>query len=267
MSEPDDRGPRWAEAEVSLILKRALELQQEEQRQPTNALTRADGASLADLEEMAREVGIEPALVRRAAAELEARPRAQKVSRFTGGPSRIVFSRVLHGEVPEAAIEALIDVVQETLGEHGQPSMIGRTFNWTSLNASGRHASRRRQISISVVARDGVTTIRIEERLTPGSIFGPMLGVIGGNSIPVSAGIGIGALHSPLLAVLMWLFVFTSAYGGARRLYARSVRKRTAELQAVLARIVEHLQAALDGAALTEPAQRRALPASTKEPQ
>ena len=68
MSEPDDRDPRWAEAEVSLILKRALELQREEQRQPTNALKRADGASLADLEEMAREVGIEPALVRRAAA-------------------------------------------------------------------------------------------------------------------------------------------------------------------------------------------------------
>src|ERR1041385_3980738 len=120
MSEPGDRDPRWAEAEVSLILKRALELQHDEQGQPTNAPKRAEGASLADLEEIAREVGIEPALVRRAAAELDARPRAQKASRFTGGPSRIVFSRVLHGEVREAAIEALVDIVKETLGEHGQ---------------------------------------------------------------------------------------------------------------------------------------------------
>lgn len=262
MSEPDDRDPRWSEAEVSLILKRALELQQEEQRQPTTALKRADGASLADLEEMAREVGIEPALVRRAATEIEARPRPVEVSRFTGGPGRIVLTRVLHGEAPQAAIETLLGVVQETLGEHGQPSMIGRTFTWTSLNASGRHASRRRQISITVAPRDGVTTIRVEEQLrgTAAAMFGGMLVGIGGGSSGAAMGIGIGALHSPLLAVLIWLFTLTSAYGGVRGLYARTVRIRTAELQKVIARVVEHVQAALDAAALPAHANRRALP-------
>ena len=44
-----------------MILERALELQQEEQRQAPLALKRTDGASLAELEEMAHEVGIEPA--------------------------------------------------------------------------------------------------------------------------------------------------------------------------------------------------------------
>src|SRR5439155_4097090 len=112
MSDAGDQEPRWGEREVGLILERALELQQQEQRQAPRALKRTDGASLAELEEMAHEVGIEPALVRRAASELEAQPRPVALSRWTGGPRRIIFERVLRGEAPEAAIEALVGVVQ-----------------------------------------------------------------------------------------------------------------------------------------------------------
>jgi hypothetical protein len=244
MGDPRDQ-VRWGEREVSLILKRALELQHEDERQAPRSLERAAGASLAELEEIAHEVGIEPALVRRAAAELEAQPRPVEVSRWTGGPRRIVFERVLRGEAPQAAIETLVGVVQEALGQHGQPSMVGRTFSWTSLASTGRRVSAGRQLTISVVPRAGVTTIRLEEQLAAGGVFGPLVGGVGGGSSGVAMGIGLGALHSPLLAAAIWVFSAGSAYAGARMLYRRTVRKRTAELQGLLGRITEHLQSAL----------------------
>jgi hypothetical protein len=237
-------GPRWGEREVSLILKRALELQ-EERRHAPQALVRTDGASLAELEEMASEVGIEPALVRRAAQELEARPRPVEVSRFLGGPRRILFERVLQGEAPQTAIEALVGLLQQSLGpDGGQPSMVGRVFTWTLVRASGRHDGRR--LTISVVPRDGTTTIRLEERLDVGGLFGGLVGGVGGGGSGVAIGVGVGALHSPLAAVAIWLFTAGSAYLGARALYRRVVGKRTEELQRVLARLTEHLQAAID---------------------
>jgi hypothetical protein len=266
MGDGGERHPRWSDREVGLILRRAVELQQEEQRHPPGAPGSADGASLEDLEEMAREVGVEPALVRRAAAEMEARPRPTPVSRWMGGPRRIVFERALRGEAPQAAIEALVGVVQEVLGEHGQPGMVGRTFTWTSLTASGRHGPRGRQITISVAPRDGVTTVRIEEGLRPaaGGLFGGLLGGVGGGSSGMAVGIGVGALNSPLAAVAIWLCAFGSAYAGALALYRRTVRRRTEDLQGLLARITEHLQSALAGAALAAPAAARALPPADK---
>ena len=66
--------------------------------------------------------------------------------------------------------------------------------------------------------------------------------------------IGLAALHSPLAAVVLWLAVFCSAYVGARSLYRRTVRQRTAELQELLVRVSEHLQVPPDEAPLLLPA-------------
>jgi hypothetical protein len=252
MSDAGGTDRRWSEREVGLILQRAVELEKEDESRKPRALQRTDGASLAELEAVASEVGVEPALVRRAAAELDARPRLVDVSPWTGGPRRIVFERVLQGEAPLPAIEALLGVVQDALGEHGQPGMVGRTFTWSSLTSSARHGPRGRQISITVASRDGVTTIRVEEELgnVAGRVFGGLVGGVGWGSTPLVWGIGVGALHSPAAAVLISLLTLGSSYAGARRLYRGKVRTRTEELQGLVVRIAEHLQAALDVAAL-----------------
>jgi hypothetical protein len=69
----------------------------------------------------------------------------------------------------------------------------------------------------------------------------------------MSMGIGIGALSSLSAAIGIWLFTAGSAYVGARKLYQRTVRKRTEELQGLFTSITEHLQTALDEAALPAP--------------
>jgi hypothetical protein len=235
----DVGGPerRWGEGEVGAILQRAIELQQEDERQGPQALARrGGGASLAELEAMAKEVGLEPALVRRAVAELEARPRPVPISPWTGAPQRIVFERVLPGEVQPAAVESLLPIIQSTIRENGQGSMVGRTFTWTSTQGH-----RERPTTISVIPRDGVTTVRIEE-----PVMGPyfLLPVVFG-SAPLM-GLGAKVMHSPLAAGAMWLFFSGGTYFGARKLFQRQVRKRTEALQELFGRITAQLQSELD---------------------
>jgi hypothetical protein len=241
MSDVGGRERRWDEGEVGAILRRAIELQQEEERQGPQALARrGDGASLAELEAMAKEVGLEPALVRRAIAELEARPRPVPISPWTGGPRRIVFERVLPGEAGPAAVEALLPIIQGAVSLNGQGSMVGRTFTWawTLTNEWNSKKDFREGLTISVVPRDGATTVRIEERLTAFPMFFLPLVATGA----LSGGIGMGSLHSPLAAAAILLVAAGSSHLGARVLYRRLVRKHTEALQELFANITVHLQ-------------------------
>jgi hypothetical protein len=183
---------------------------------------------------MAKEVGLEPALVRRAVAELEARPRPVPISPWTGGPERIVFERVLPGEAQPAAVETLLPIIQGAISESGQGSMVGRIFTWTTTKGD------RQQLTISVIPRDGATTVRVEEGLKAIPPVAPLLA-----PFPLSVGM-MGLLHSPLAAAAMWLFAAGSFHVGARAFYRRLVRKRTAALQELFAHIAAQLQSERD---------------------
>ena len=67
MADTPKRERKFNDEEVALIIKRAAELQQTEQAQqdPGSAL------SLTEVEEIAREAGIDPKLIRRAAVGLD----------------------------------------------------------------------------------------------------------------------------------------------------------------------------------------------------
>jgi hypothetical protein len=230
--------------EVGRILERALKLQDEERRQLPATTAHGDSTSLAELEELGREVGVEPALVRRAAAELETQPRPVETTPWLGVPERIVYERNLPGEATPEALEALVGVLEEVLGEPGQASMVGRTFTWTSFGAEGRRGPHGRQISIVIASRDGTTSLRVEERLRPtaGNKFRGLVGGISGTGTSLAMGVGMGALHSPLAAVIFSLVALGGAVGSARALYRRTVARRTEELGQLVARIALELE-------------------------
>jgi hypothetical protein len=75
---------RFSEKEVAHIIKRASELQQEEAPAESSS-----GMSLAELEQVAREAGLDPALVRRAATDLDTRVSDRPASRFIGAPTTL----------------------------------------------------------------------------------------------------------------------------------------------------------------------------------
>ena len=161
MVEPPGRDRKFNEEEVALIIKRAAELQQTEQAEhdPGNALT------LPEVEQIAREAGIDPRLVRHAALGLDRPHGSNRPSPWVGAPTRIVFERVIDGEVPAEEFENLINEVRRSLGDNGVPSVLGKTLAWSSSTHDRRRASGR-QVDVTIAPRSGSTTIR--ETSAPG---------------------------------------------------------------------------------------------------
>lgn len=81
---------KYTDRQVRLILKSAVELQQRTERDddPSGA------TSLAELEQMAAEVGLDSSLVRRAVAELDTVGAPSERNAFLGSPTYIVLEQV-----------------------------------------------------------------------------------------------------------------------------------------------------------------------------
>jgi hypothetical protein len=232
MTGDDERGRRFSEREVGLIIKRATELQQTE---PVES-ERSGGVSLAELEQIAREASIDPSFIRRAATDLDT-VSPSRASPLLGAPTVLRFERTINGEVPSTEFELLVLEIQKTLSQHGTPSAIGRSLTWTSMPSM--RASRERQITISVTPRGGVTTIRIEERLgnLAAGLFG---GLIGGFSAG-SLGLILGTLQEAVVVLPIAGAVVAATYAVARGAFSYIGRKRSRELQSLLERLADHV--------------------------
>ena len=107
---------------------------------------------LAEIEAIAKEAGLDPTLVRRAAAELELKRGEKSLStRLTGAPLRHVMEREVDGELTTVMHESLAAEIRSALGPQammGQVSAVGRTLTWSSF-------SRRGFIEINVFPREG----------------------------------------------------------------------------------------------------------------
>jgi hypothetical protein len=243
MTDAPGTNRRFNDEEVALIIKRAAELQQTEQiaDEPASALT------LAEVEQIAKEAGIDPALIRRAAQTLDRPGEANRPSPWAGAPTRLVFERVVDGEISPDEHENLIDIIRRTMGDNGIPSVFGRTLAWTSGAQGSRRQSHGRQVDVSVVSRGGVTTIRIEEELRniAGALFGGLVGGGGGGSTGITIGIGMGMLNSPAMAAMLWLGVAGGFYLLARKLFGRTAEKRERQLRELIDRLEEEVARAV----------------------
>ena len=132
MTGDDERGRRFSEREVGLIIKRATELQQTE---PVES-ERSGGVSLAELEQIAREVGIDPSFIRRAATDLDT-VAPSRASPLLGAPTVLRFERTINGEVPSTEFELLVLEIQKTLSQHG----IALVQNETALQIQDGHVA------------------------------------------------------------------------------------------------------------------------------
>lgn len=230
----DDPTPTrlYDEKEVAALLKRATELSRED---PASRAA-AGGMSLAELEDIAREAGIDPALLRRAAHELNSGGGPLRGwDRFFGEATTLVRETEVSGELPQEAFEHIVTVIQRRSDTHGHPSMLGRTLTWQSENKNNT-----RTLQVIVSSRDGRTTIRVEERLRQlaAGVFGGGMGGIGGGvglGMGIPAGIGLG---SPLAAVALPAGLVALTYMGARGVYKAVVRGRRSAVADVFDAVV-----------------------------
>jgi hypothetical protein len=193
------------------ILARAAELEAERAvglESDSRALT------MGSVEQVAAEVGIPPAHVRQAAAEVSgvsyeeaeetrriatepALPIRRKPLSFPRAPDvkfakeRLTAERSVAGEVSEAAFPEVVDVIQDELDLVGHVSTVGRTLTWSPA----RQGTESRQIVVTVRPRDGVTDLHVEEQIEMAGwrIFAPGWGA------------GAGALFGLAIAALLGL--------------------------------------------------------------
>jgi serine/threonine protein kinase len=231
---------QFAEADVQEIVRRAAEL---EASNPT-----ASGAmTIGGVEQIAAEVGIPVELVRSVARSLDARastptppsppPRANP---FLGAPTRLVFERVVHGEVPDADFPLMVDEVRRVMRNVGQVSQLGRSFAWTMVRSGGGT----RSVEVVVTVRAGTSRITVQEPLGNliGGIFGGIGGGMGGGALGPLLGILLdqGAMGlapvAALVVVPLWLM---TTFATARTAYYYAVRRRSRTLEGLADRLAE----------------------------
>ena len=226
---------RYDDETTAEILKRAAELQHE----GVVSVPRGDGLTGSELEQVAREAGIDPAFVRRAITESDLSTPDTEHSRFLGEVKTLEIGEMLEGEVSPDSIDRMIEEVRRAFADGGNVTRTDRSATWSASRALA--SSRLSNLVVAITARDGQTEIRISERLDnlSSALFLGIFVAGSGMGVAVSGAIGMGELGAPVVFGAMAVAAVSTCYGTARTLYTRSTRKRRRELQRLLGRMVE----------------------------
>lgn len=237
---------RYSDDEVQRLLNRAAELE----TQGGNLPARADGPTLAEIEAIASEAGIDPALVRQAAGELDSPSNTLSTlpppsGGFLGAPTVFELERTVRGEASQSTLERLLPHLQRASDGVGHPSLLGKTLTWQSQDAS-----KVRTLQVSVSVGRGETRLSIEERYgnLAGSLFGGIMGG-GGTSLGlgVGLGVGLGALGSAAFATLFPIGIMGAAYALSRSIYRNTVHGRMRKLTRLMDELVAAVEGGLEG--------------------
>jgi tRNA A-37 threonylcarbamoyl transferase component Bud32 len=225
--------------EVDAIVRRAAEL---EVSNPT-----AGAMTIGGVEALAAEVGIKPELVRSAERSL-VRPGAggagfvplkpQPDNAIAGGPTKLLYERVIEGELPEGDFPVVVDEIRRAMGTAGTVSQMGKSFTWSITRTDTS-----RLLEITVTVRGGRTRLTIQENLARllGGLFGGVGGGVGGGGSFVVAGIVAGALQAPFLLPLIIPCWLLATYGGTRITYRHISHNRRRDLEAM----TDHLESVI----------------------
>ena len=235
----DGDGRRYTDREVRLILKSAVELQQRasDDEEPSG------GMSLAQLEQVAGEAGIDPSVLRQAAAALDADLPPEGGNRFLGAATEIVVERIVDAPLDEADFERLLAAIRAQTRHLGESSTVGRLFGWRGVvdgakaEASVMPAGGRAQVRVRIELDE----VALGHFMVKGTLFGGGAGF-------AAAMAGMTALGP--LGLLAGGAVAGAGYLWARRDYRASVgryRARAGEMASALAGAVAAREALTDG--------------------
>ena len=140
---------RYDDREMALIIKLASELEKRE--------ARGEAHSLAEIQEIAAQAGIDPELITQAARIFEAE-RASRASSLIGAPTAFRFQRSVAGEVPEDELGALVQAIRQLTGSEGEVARVLESLEWRDLDPFGTTTH------VEITPRRGRTTIRVTAR-------------------------------------------------------------------------------------------------------
>ncbi|MGV3721581.1 MAG: hypothetical protein ACO1SX_11785 [Actinomycetota bacterium] len=129
-------GPRYSEKQAGAILRRAVE------RSAAAGAEGSAGISLAEMERIAAELGIDPQHVRSAAAEVSGR----------STPGLVDLEEIVPAELSEEAWDLILLELRRVFRAAGAATAIGRAREWDTPN-----------VHVSLVSRDGGTKVHLME--------------------------------------------------------------------------------------------------------
>jgi hypothetical protein len=129
--EPEEQR-RYGEKEIRRLLTHAAELKKRAEHGDASASEHGTGLSLAEVEQIAAELGVEPGYVRAAAAALDGQSLPSRRFSLLGAPASVDVERVVAGEVSEESWELMVPEIRRALRKVGKPSRLGRSFEWTT---------------------------------------------------------------------------------------------------------------------------------------
>ena len=212
---------RYSDEELRRILADATRLEQQADRMPRGA----DGFTLGEIREIAQEVGIDPADVDRAAANLV----ASETSEPAAAP-RVGFTRVLHEEITisrpltDREIQLMAGQLKRVLGQRGTLNFSPDWVEWRD---------RKQRLYIAIVRGRDKTRVRV---------IADQSGELIGGSIVIGS---VGLLGVPALFEAGWaapLLVAAAATVGFFTVYARW---RTSRTRKYMRELLEILREAL----------------------
>ena len=149
MNRDDQGGRRYTEEEFALILRRASEIS-------TAADTGPGGLSLSEMQQIAREAGIDPAAVAKAAHSLP-EPSRQTLAVIFGGPMKYRLERTVPGKASEEDLGRILQAIRRTAEHQGRTEHILGSVEWrTSDQEEGTS-----KVFVNVTSHDEGTTIEV----------------------------------------------------------------------------------------------------------
>ncbi|MCW3098259.1 MAG: hypothetical protein JWL77_3877 [Chthonomonadaceae bacterium] len=197
----------YTDREVGAILKRAVEIQAGHSDGGL-ALDALDGTTLDQLQQAAVELGLDPALIAQAAAEVRDVGGVGRVTRLFGGPWSIDSDHIIEGMVTEEDWAALVEEIRASTGRVGYPKIVGKAFEWLSLQPDPLH--------VSVTPHGSNTRVRVTARFGPWAGMWYMLSTVLGIVLAVLTIVACGksaALNPAVILSLLAAFPLGSLVG------------------------------------------------------
>ena len=215
---------RFTDQEMALILKRASERQ---------ASGDEAAHSLQSIQDIARQVGIDPQLVADAAATLDTSRRFS----LLGAPSAYRISRPVGANGATGAIDQakLLATIRDHMPVAGEARVIGDGMEWHAGPADNKTV-------VAVSPSEHGTQLRVDVRQ-----HGPKaMAYLGGSMVGVIAGVVAVALWS-VPGVAVGAAAFGASWAGTRAIWNRYAKRRDERMRALSDAVAQQLEGPASG--------------------
>jgi len=199
---------RFTDEEVAIILREATEARGGSRRDGD-----AGGLTLGQLEEIAGEVGMDPAQVRSAANRLVLHRSGQRLP-FFGTPVAPAFERAIPGALPPGDLAELVTTIRRMLGRRGIGSSELGAFEWRAQGAmGGRYVSVLQgggtvRLRVFGNFRDGLFLVTLGGGVVLTLVATAFLAALGAKDLIGPGILPLGALLAALPVRALWRSVY-----------------------------------------------------------